>query len=293
MTTWNNTHPATDPTDQNQVETSANVSGMANGFKTYKMVWTPGEVKYYIDDALVADHTSHIPSAPANVQINHWGTDSTDFGGLATVGTSRYLLIDWVRYTASGDTPVPPSSSNPKPVPTSAPTQTPNTVPTASATSPSNTPSNLSSNLIQNGSFENGTLNPWNLDVTSGASGTASLDRTTSVDGTSSVRVDVTRSNRANDWYIQFGQNNVPLAQGHTYTIQFWAKASNQRSGRLVIQQDAAPWTEYLSQKIPLTTSWTKYSYTFTPTGSLTDAEFNFNLAQTTGTVWISNMSMR
>jgi len=107
MTTWNNTHPSTDPTASDQIETSVNIPAMATAFKTYKLVWSPGEVKYYVDDTLVADHTSHVPSIAANVLINHWGTDSTDFGGLATVGITRYLLVDWVRYTAPGDTPLP------------------------------------------------------------------------------------------------------------------------------------------------------------------------------------------
>lgn len=107
MTTWHNTHPSTDPTDNDQIETSAKVSNMANAFKTYKLVWSAGEVKYYVDNTLVADHTSHVPSVAANVLINHWGTDGTDFGGLATVGVTRYLLVDWVRYTAPGDTPLP------------------------------------------------------------------------------------------------------------------------------------------------------------------------------------------
>jgi beta-glucanase (GH16 family) len=139
MTTWNNPNPSTDPTDNDQTADVANISGMANGFKTYKLVWSPGEVKYYIDDALVADHTKHVPSAPANVLLNQWGTDSTDFGGLATVGTDRYLLVDWVRYTAPGNTPIPPSTSASTPnsvstsastpMPTSTPKQLPNLLP--------------------------------------------------------------------------------------------------------------------------------------------------------------------
>src|SRR5437588_4888655 len=104
----------------------ANISGMANRFKTYKLVWSPREVKYYIDDTLVADHTSHVPSTPANVLLNQWGTDSTDFGGLATVGTDRFLLVDWVRYTALGDTPIPPSTSASTPNSPSTSASTPN-----------------------------------------------------------------------------------------------------------------------------------------------------------------------
>ena len=31
--------------------------------------------------------------------INHWGTNSDNWGGTATVGTTRYAYFDWVSYT--------------------------------------------------------------------------------------------------------------------------------------------------------------------------------------------------
>jgi endo-1,3-1,4-beta-glycanase ExoK len=276
MTTWKNTNTATDPTDQDQTETAVNVADMANQFKTYKFVWSPGEIKYSVDDKLVADQLTHVGTAPANFMINHWGTDSTDFGGLATVGTDRYELVDWARYTAPGDTPIPPSSSsNPSPTPTSP----------ATTAAP---------NLVQNGSFESGSISPWYFNQTSGATGSVSLDSTTSAEGKNSARIDVTRANTDPDnaWYIQFGQNNLPLVKGRNYTITFRAKASQQRSITQEILQDTSPWAKYMTQNVTLTTAWTTYTYSFTSPLSVADTELNFNVAQATGTIWIDNISM-
>jgi endo-1,3-1,4-beta-glycanase ExoK len=318
MTTWHNTHPSTDPTEQDQTYSSAKISKMANEFKTYKAVWSANEVKYYIDDQLVADHTSHVPSVAAPVLINHWGTDSGDFGGLATVGTTRYLLIDWVRYTSPDDTTGVVST------PTSVPTTTPvsttpavtatvpvatipavtatvsvptipaltatvpvSTIPVSTATVPAST-----ANLLQGGAFADKTLSPWYFAATGVATGSVQWDGAESVDGNGSARVDVTKSDREDVWHAQFGQMNVKFVRGYNYAITFWAKASLPRTGQLYIQRGAGPWTKYLVQKFSLTTMWTKYSYSFTPTVDVTSAEFNFNLAQATGSVWIDNVSV-
>ncbi len=111
IVTRHNTNPSQQPTEDMRTYTPADVSGMADGFKTYKMVWSAGEVQYYVDNEMVADHTTNVPSAAGNIIISHWGTDSKEFGGLATVGINRYLLVDWVSYTAPGDTVPDPGAT--------------------------------------------------------------------------------------------------------------------------------------------------------------------------------------
>lgn len=73
----------------------------AAGFHRYKLVWSPSEIDYYVDGVLVSTHTEDIPQVPAYVMINHWGTNSTGWGGLATVGVSRYMYISSFTYTAA------------------------------------------------------------------------------------------------------------------------------------------------------------------------------------------------
>jgi len=68
-------------------------------FHHYKFVWVPGKIDYYIDGVLVSTHTSNVPSAPAYIMVNHWGTNSTGWGGLATVNLERYLYVSSFTYT--------------------------------------------------------------------------------------------------------------------------------------------------------------------------------------------------
>jgi endo-1,3-1,4-beta-glycanase ExoK len=70
-------------------------------FHRYRFVWTPGKVDFYIDGVLVSTHTSNIPSVPAYIMVNHWGTNSTGWGGSATVGVERYVYISNFVYTPS------------------------------------------------------------------------------------------------------------------------------------------------------------------------------------------------
>ena len=65
----------------------------------YKFVWTASKISFYVDGVLKAEHTTNIPNAPANFWLSHWGSDNPNFGGLATVGTSRYFYVDSVKYT--------------------------------------------------------------------------------------------------------------------------------------------------------------------------------------------------
>jgi endo-1,3-1,4-beta-glycanase ExoK len=76
-------------------------------FHSYKFVWQPGRIDFYVDGALVTTHTQNVPSAPAYILMNHWGTNSSSFGGTATVGTTRWLYFSKFAYTPLG--PAPPT----------------------------------------------------------------------------------------------------------------------------------------------------------------------------------------
>jgi endo-1,3-1,4-beta-glycanase ExoK len=68
-------------------------------FHHYKFVWIPGQITFYIDGVLVSTHTSNVPSSPSYIMVNHWGTNSTGWGGLATEGVQRYLYVSSFTYT--------------------------------------------------------------------------------------------------------------------------------------------------------------------------------------------------
>ena len=81
--------------------TSTPVPGADSSFHEYKFVWSAGKIEFYVDGTLVSTHTEHIPSAPAAVLINLWGTNSTSFGGVASPGATSYLYVSTFSYTAS------------------------------------------------------------------------------------------------------------------------------------------------------------------------------------------------
>ena len=82
------------------------------------------------------------------------------------------------------------------------------------------------------------------------------------------------------------------MAAGRTYTASFWAKASANRTINFVAQQMADPFALYMDQTAALTTAWQQYSYTFTP-GQADSIFLGFNLAGSTGTVWIDGVSLK
>jgi beta-glucanase (GH16 family) len=96
---WLNPDPSTDPTEADEFYTELYPFDSTSGFHTYKFVWEPGSIAYYIDDVLQAVHIDHVPSAPAYFMINHWGTDNGSWGGVATIDVPRYFYVDWVSYT--------------------------------------------------------------------------------------------------------------------------------------------------------------------------------------------------
>lgn len=99
MTNWHNLNPASEPSPAYSTHSSAPLFGITENFHTYKFVWTSSSITYSVDDVVQAVHTTNVPSAPAAVVVNHWGTNSRYFGGAASVGVTRYLYVDWVRYT--------------------------------------------------------------------------------------------------------------------------------------------------------------------------------------------------
>jgi beta-glucanase (GH16 family) len=69
----------------------------ANEPHTIEYVWTPSQITWYMDGQQVAQHHEYIPSTPAPFLLNFWGTNSRNWGGLATKGT-RHMIITGFNY---------------------------------------------------------------------------------------------------------------------------------------------------------------------------------------------------
>jgi len=79
--------------------TSTTVADADRAFHEYKFVWSRARIVFYVDSTLVSTHTEHIPSAPAAVLINLWGTNAKAFGGVATSVATSYLYVSSFSYT--------------------------------------------------------------------------------------------------------------------------------------------------------------------------------------------------
>jgi len=79
--------------------TGPTIANLAAGFHTYTMVWTAGQITWSIDGQLLATHTQNVPSTPAYIMFNFWGTNSKSWGGLATPGVVRYFYVKSVSFT--------------------------------------------------------------------------------------------------------------------------------------------------------------------------------------------------
>ena len=64
----------------------------------FKIVWAPSHVDWYVDGDLVVSHSQSVPSAPAPFLFNMWGTNSSSWGGMATIGPTRYMYISNFNY---------------------------------------------------------------------------------------------------------------------------------------------------------------------------------------------------
>jgi hypothetical protein len=65
----------------------------------FRIVWAPTHVDWYVDGQLVVSHTQAVPSAPAPFLFNMWGTNKSTWGGMATIGPTRYMYISNFNYT--------------------------------------------------------------------------------------------------------------------------------------------------------------------------------------------------
>ena len=106
---WNNTNPLMDPQPSQVTSTSLTARSVlgrghswCDDFRTYKFVWQPTQITFFVDDQLRAQHTTTLPHTAAYIMIVIRGTNDTTWGGTATIGTPRYLYVDWVRYTPPG-----------------------------------------------------------------------------------------------------------------------------------------------------------------------------------------------
>ncbi|UXX81004.1 Ig-like domain-containing protein [Reichenbachiella carrageenanivorans] len=125
------------------------------------------------------------------------------------------------------------------------------------------------------------------------AAGTMSLETTAGMTG-NALKVEVTGVNDpANESDHQLKQRMSVLYSGYDYTLKFKAKADAERSIKVKVIPNQAPWPGSLDESIDLTTTTQDFEFNFTY--SLADrrsVSIDFFLGQVLQTVWIDDVSL-
>jgi uncharacterized protein (TIGR03437 family) len=147
--------------------------------------------------------------------------------------------------------------------------------------------------LIQNGSFESPVNGTWIEYVGQGLGAAATFERTTATehDGNYSEHVSVTT---AGPFYaVGLIQTGIPLVQGTTYQLQFWAKSSNIRNTQIGLTKDGGDFHSYgLGAAFTLGTDWQLYRVPFQAAESNSDGRLVLYFGDQTGDVWLDSVSL-
>jgi endo-1,3-1,4-beta-glycanase ExoK len=76
---------------------------LSQGFHTYKLIWQPDRMEFYLDNVLKWTNTLDVPQKNAYLIFNLWATNDVNFGGLSTVG-SVYAYVKSAYYKPNGFT---------------------------------------------------------------------------------------------------------------------------------------------------------------------------------------------
>ena len=135
--------------------------------------------------------------------------------------------------------------------------------------------------LLRNGSFGNGQVAPWwTTSSISAVVGSGRLEATITEGG-------------ANPWEAIVGQSDVPVFATGQYTLRVKAWATRNATVNAILQKDGAPFTQYYSAPLPLTTTPRSFVLTFTAAVEDLDAVLQFQMGgQGNFTVYLDNVSL-
>ncbi len=158
--------------------------------------------------------------------------------------------------------------------------------------SPPPPPPDVPGNLFANGGFEStsGWPSPWRFNVRSPAQGSLARDSSVVSGGTAAARTTVTTAGR--DWHAQLLQPNIALTAGDLHRLRFMARAATNRTVRVALQRNSAPYDVYFQHNVAITTGWREHVIEFTPTVTDPRALFNFNVGASSGEIWLDDVAL-
>ena len=152
---------------------------------------------------------------------------------------------------------------------------------------------NADGNYVNNGDFSEAEKltdsENWKFLLTQSGKGTATIaNNTMTIESEDDGMV---------DYSVQLVQPQIPMQKGSTYEIMFDAYASEPRTMHLAVKAPDRNWIEYFpTETVELGTSKQTYRYEF----RMNDAsdgngrlEYNMGAAGSTGTIYLSNVSVR
>lgn len=149
-------------------------------------------------------------------------------------------------------------------------------------------------NLVRSGGFEVGAdLDNWDLWADTGYAATIARDTSSPGAGTASARIQITKS-LGTDWQISVSQTGINLGVGKEYTLSFMARADRTRPVNAWVQQDHAPWENWLNLgTVDVDISWKRYELAAVSSGTDAQGQLIFGVGQTTGTVWLDGVQLQ
>jgi len=135
----------------------------------------------------------------------------------------------------------------------------------------------------------------WLNQIITAAQGTIAYDNTTSADLAASAKITVTQNEAYPSYYyyLQLLSPTFSLTSGLSYTVSYYAKSINSNIIQPFIETSSGTIiTPATTNQKTLNSTWTQYTFTFTPSTSPTNALLAFNLAASPGTLWVDNTSV-
>jgi hypothetical protein len=143
---------------------------------------------------------------------------------------------------------------------------------------------------LVNGELDDKTTG-WSLTTMNGVAGNLTIDAGSLLSGTNSALNTITVAGK-NSYEAQFRQK-VSIVKGRTYTLNFSAKASNNRAMSIWIQKNGSPYTTFFQQNANVTTTAQNFGpYTWKATVSDPDCSLEFLMGTNLGSCWIDKVSL-
>jgi endoglucanase len=125
-------------------------------------------------------------------------------------------------------------------------------------------------NMLWNGTFDEGTLQPWTATYSSPARGDSKVYHQQACLGVAAAG--------SNPYDVILRQRPVPVVPGHSYQVRFMANATAPTKIRARLAKAGPPYTEYWSAVVDVTSAAQAFTSTFDATVADPDADFAFEL---------------